>query len=69
MLLHFTGSGHFNRSLRSRADKMVCHTLCVCFDFSMSVGVFVCVLVCLSVCVFAGRVYTSLCLAVVLKYR
>ncbi|XP_019849408.1 PREDICTED: DNA polymerase lambda-like isoform X1 [Amphimedon queenslandica] len=22
MLLHFTGSGHFNRSLRSRADKM-----------------------------------------------
>ena len=51
MLLHFTGSGHFNRSLRSRADKMVCHTLCVCFDFSMSVGVFVYVLVCLSVCV------------------
>ena len=23
MLLHFTGSGHFNRSMRHKADKMV----------------------------------------------
>jgi DNA polymerase lambda len=22
MLLHFTGSGHFNRSMRSKADKL-----------------------------------------------
>jgi len=23
-LVHFTGSGHMNRSMRSKADKMVC---------------------------------------------
>jgi DNA polymerase lambda len=27
MLLHFTGSGHFNRSIRHRADKMVCRVI------------------------------------------
>ncbi len=26
MLLHFTGSGHFNRSMRNKADKMVSQT-------------------------------------------
>ena len=29
-LLHFTGSGHFNRSMRHKADKLVTYTFSVC---------------------------------------